>query len=332
MRVRRYQYSISVSRNTQIHTALAVIVERVIGIHRDQVVPQAHLYEDLGIDSLSILEVCEALAQHFDTYLPDDVINRLTTVEQLVHAVAHQGTKPPRGAVVAQRPQTQRPSASHSAGPPTRGSAPTAQVESPVAEQPAPDSFHASSLFAGTLKSTGDSVRVGNVTVTKTKAKRWAVGIIIIGVALGLVFGLVVIGLVRAAGLGDVTLAPADASSATPASSTPSSATPTKSPTPTETTQKPKKKPSLKADSKRVSPGEKLELTGAMPELDAGVTLQVQSKDADEDWDDFPVTTITKDKGKFSAIIHTERPGKRKLRLIDKGSETSTPAVSVTVG
>ena len=46
-----------------------------------------------GIDSLSILEICEALGDHFEVYLDDSTIDNLTTLDDIVRAV--QQASPP---------------------------------------------------------------------------------------------------------------------------------------------------------------------------------------------------------------------------------------------
>lgn len=298
-------------RTTQIRSALAEIAQHVVGTDPSRVVDNARLREDLGIDSLSVLEVCEALAQRFDTYLADDVINDLTTVAELVNAVDTSKAKPPAAAV--------------SSGNRSHGdTAPDA-----------PEGRATALIFSDARSAHSETVQVGEVVFAKQKAKRWAGGMALIGVIIGLVLGIGVIGVVRVSGITEVELAPVNTPTHNETVTASSSPSPSASPSPTETTESPKKKkkkPTLKAASDQVAPGENIELSGAIPELDRGVSLQVQTKEGDEGWEDFPVSTVTKDKGKFATVIRTERASKREVRLIDKGSGKKTPAVDVTIG
>lgn len=298
-------------RTTQIRAALAEIAQHVVGTDPNRVVDNARLREDLGIDSLSILEVSEALAQRFDTYLADDVINGLTTVAELVNAVDTSRSKPPKAAVP----------------PGTRSDEDTASEE--------PDRRATALIFSDARSDHGETVSVGNVEFAKQKAKRWAGGMALIGVIIGLVIGIGVIGLVRVSGITEVELSPVNTPTHDEVVSSSPSKTPSSSPSPTETTESPKKKkkkPSLKIASDHVAPGENIELSGAIPELDRGVSLQVQTKEGGEGWEDFPVSTVTKDKGKFATVIRTERASKREVRVIDKASGKKTPAAEVTIG
>lgn len=315
------EYSEVVSRTTQIHAALTQIAERVVGVAPGNVVAHARLREDLGIDSLSILEICDALASQFDTYLPDGVVDQVSTVGELIHAVDQQGTKPPPTDVRRPAPKSDSSLVSDLVA---EGS--TAQ---PSAGQPTQFAQFAQSA-GGYIRGGDETIHVADVAVAKTKAKRWAAGMALIGAVIGLVIGIGVIGLVRASGLNDVAAPPAAPTTEAAETDASPSASPSASSSPSAT--KKKKKASLKTESEQVAPGEEIRLSGALPELDRGVSLQVQTKEGSQDWDDFPVTTVTNDDGKFTTIIRTERPGKRGVRLIDKGSGKKTPPVDVTIG
>lgn len=71
---------------------------RVVDCAADSVRPEARLQE-LGTDSLTIVEVGEELGRRFGVYLSDDTIDSMATVQDAVDAVVrHDGSQPPAGA------------------------------------------------------------------------------------------------------------------------------------------------------------------------------------------------------------------------------------------
>ena len=56
-----------------------IIVEQ-LGVNEDQVKPEAKFVEDLGADSLDIVELVMALAEEFGTEIPDEDAEKLLTV------------------------------------------------------------------------------------------------------------------------------------------------------------------------------------------------------------------------------------------------------------
>jgi acyl carrier protein len=64
------------------------IVAKELSVSEQEVVPEAHLRDDLGADSLNLLSLAEAIsAQYGITLLPDDLVD-LESVGELVHLVA----------------------------------------------------------------------------------------------------------------------------------------------------------------------------------------------------------------------------------------------------
>lgn len=68
---------------------LTRLTVQVVGCEPEGVVPAARLNKDLGVDSLSIVEIVEALGQAFDIYIPDHTVNVMVTVQDAVNAVVH---------------------------------------------------------------------------------------------------------------------------------------------------------------------------------------------------------------------------------------------------
>lgn len=56
-----------------------VIVEQ-LGVARDAVVPSARLADDLGADSLDLIEMALGFQETFDAELPENEVHRLRTV------------------------------------------------------------------------------------------------------------------------------------------------------------------------------------------------------------------------------------------------------------
>lgn len=56
------------------------IVANQLGVDQDEVVPEARILDDLGADSLDVVELVMALEESFDIIVPDEDVEGLTTV------------------------------------------------------------------------------------------------------------------------------------------------------------------------------------------------------------------------------------------------------------
>jgi|TARA_B100000953_G_scaffold267488_1_gene236178 acyl carrier protein len=63
-----------------------IVVEQ-LGVAEDQVTPDASFVDDLGADSLDTVELVMALEEEFDTEIPDDEAEKITTVKQAIEFV-----------------------------------------------------------------------------------------------------------------------------------------------------------------------------------------------------------------------------------------------------
>lgn len=61
-----------------------VIVEQ-LGVDAERVVANANFIDDLGADSLDIVELVMAMEEEFDIEIPDEDAERLKTVEDVVN-------------------------------------------------------------------------------------------------------------------------------------------------------------------------------------------------------------------------------------------------------
>jgi acyl carrier protein len=60
-----------------------IVVEQ-LGVSEDQVKAEASFVDDLGADSLDTVELVMALEEEFDTEIPDEEAEKITTVQQAI--------------------------------------------------------------------------------------------------------------------------------------------------------------------------------------------------------------------------------------------------------
>ena len=63
-----------------------IIVEQ-LGVDEDEVKPTASFVDDLGADSLDVVELVMALEEEFETEIPDEEAEKITTVQQAIDFV-----------------------------------------------------------------------------------------------------------------------------------------------------------------------------------------------------------------------------------------------------
>ena len=59
---------------------LAELVATQLGVETDEVVPEARILEDLGADSLDVVELVMNLEEAFDITVPDEDVEAMVTV------------------------------------------------------------------------------------------------------------------------------------------------------------------------------------------------------------------------------------------------------------
>ncbi|WP_041070106.1 acyl carrier protein [Candidatus Ishikawella capsulata] len=60
------------------------IIAEQLGLKEDEVTTSASLVEDLGADSLDTVELVMALEEEFDTEIPDEEAEKITTVQAAI--------------------------------------------------------------------------------------------------------------------------------------------------------------------------------------------------------------------------------------------------------
>lgn len=67
------------------------IVSEQLGVKEEEISSDASFVEDLGADSLDTVELVMALEEEFETEIPDEEAEKITTVQQAINYVnAHQ--------------------------------------------------------------------------------------------------------------------------------------------------------------------------------------------------------------------------------------------------
>lgn len=64
-----------------------IIVEQ-LSVDREKVVPGASFVDDLGADSLDLVELIMAMEEEFDVEIPDEEAEKITTVQNAIDFVS----------------------------------------------------------------------------------------------------------------------------------------------------------------------------------------------------------------------------------------------------
>jgi acyl carrier protein len=68
-----------------------IVVEH-LGVEADKVTPEASFIDDLGADSLDIVELVMAFEEEFNVEIPDDAAEKITTVKDAIDYIdQHKG-------------------------------------------------------------------------------------------------------------------------------------------------------------------------------------------------------------------------------------------------
>ena len=64
------------------------IIANQLGVDKDIVTPEANIVDDLGADSLDVVELVMALEEAFDMEIPDDDAENIRTVQNVFDYLA----------------------------------------------------------------------------------------------------------------------------------------------------------------------------------------------------------------------------------------------------
>ena len=72
-------------KKEEVLSRLKEIIEDRLDVEGDQIVPEASFVEDLGADSLDIVELIMGIEEEFDIEIPDEDAEKLTTVSEAMN-------------------------------------------------------------------------------------------------------------------------------------------------------------------------------------------------------------------------------------------------------
>ena len=78
------------STEDQIMENVRIIVSEVAGVPLDEITPGKRFVEDLGVDSLSMIEVLVQAQRDFGVVIPDERLRELATVADVVQYIEAQ--------------------------------------------------------------------------------------------------------------------------------------------------------------------------------------------------------------------------------------------------
>lgn len=66
---------------------LISIIAEQLSVDKDKVVPAASFVDDLGADSLDLVELIMAMEEAFDVEIPDNVAEKIITVQDAINHI-----------------------------------------------------------------------------------------------------------------------------------------------------------------------------------------------------------------------------------------------------
>lgn len=76
---------------TEIESRIKAIIADQLGVSEEEVKPESRFIEDLGADSLDIVELIMAMEEEFEIEIPDEEAEKILTVGDTIEYVkAHQ--------------------------------------------------------------------------------------------------------------------------------------------------------------------------------------------------------------------------------------------------
>lgn len=74
-------------QRNQIEKEFKEILVRMIEIEPEKILPDAHFFKDLGLDSLKAIEITVAIERHFKINVREEEIPQIVTLREAVDAI-----------------------------------------------------------------------------------------------------------------------------------------------------------------------------------------------------------------------------------------------------
>ena len=89
--VHRHQQQERTTIMSSIEERVAKIIVEQLGVKPEEIKPEASFVEDLGADSLDTVELVMALEEEFETEIPDEEAEKISTVQSAVDYIKAHG-------------------------------------------------------------------------------------------------------------------------------------------------------------------------------------------------------------------------------------------------
>ncbi len=75
---------VSKEMGTDLEQRVSAIIVEQLGATKEEIVPEASFTDDLGVDSLTMVELVMAMEETFDIEIPDDEAEKIQTIGDAV--------------------------------------------------------------------------------------------------------------------------------------------------------------------------------------------------------------------------------------------------------
>ncbi len=75
---------VSKQMGTDLEQRVSAIIVEQLGATKEEIVPEASFTDDLGVDSLTMVELVMAMEETFDIEIPDDEAEKIQTIGDAV--------------------------------------------------------------------------------------------------------------------------------------------------------------------------------------------------------------------------------------------------------
>ena len=70
-----------------IHDKVKAIIAEKLSVELEEIVPEASFVDDLGADSLDLVELIMSMEEEFDIEIPDEQAEKLVTVQDVLNFI-----------------------------------------------------------------------------------------------------------------------------------------------------------------------------------------------------------------------------------------------------